>query len=57
MGLTEAPLTLARNRLRDGVYGLPEIFGHDDHVDLLVPEGEEIDLAEVFDTGVALDQG
>ncbi|MCP4410482.1 MAG: Uma2 family endonuclease [Gammaproteobacteria bacterium] len=48
--------TLIRYRLRDGAYGLPEVFGHDDRIDLPVPEGAGIDLAEVFDTGIALDR-
>jgi Uma2 family endonuclease len=48
--------TLARYRLRDGTYGLPEIFGHDDRIDLPVPKGAEIDLAEVFDFEVTSDQ-
>jgi Uma2 family endonuclease len=43
--------TLMRYRLVDGAYGLPDVFGHDDRVDIPIPEGAEIDLAEVFETG------
>lgn len=40
--------TLVRYQLRDGVYGLPEVFGHEDRIDLPVPPGAEMELAEVF---------
>jgi len=41
--------TLLRYRLTDGAYGLPEVFGDGDRVDLPVPEGAQLDLAEVFE--------
>lgn len=41
--------TLMRYRLDNGAYGRPDVFGHGDRVPIPVPEGAEIDLAEVFD--------
>jgi len=41
--------TLMCYRLADGAYGLPDVFGPEDRVAVPVPEGERIDLAEVFD--------
>jgi Uma2 family endonuclease len=43
--------TLVRYRLENGAYGLPDVFGADDRIATPVPEGAEIELAEVFDIG------
>ena len=43
--------TLVSYRLENGAYGLPDVFGADDRIAIPVPEGAEIEMAEVFDIG------
>lgn len=48
--------TLVRYRLEDGTYGLPDVFGADDLVVVPVPEGAQIELAEVFDIAFSAEE-